>query len=216
VPSPRANCSEVIPSLKAEGNLRPEIRWKLRSPVVLVSAVDLDTAEKRFRKAAAPAGVKLLRVVICCCDEGGTDRTSAVSLPTSWSAPPFCLCLCLLIRNRITANISAAPARLPMTVPTVLGVLRGGILLDVAPARAALVEAGGGEVAAGFAPPPPPPLNTVDAVGVGTVKSIELDAEVCVADDCVDWLEDCEVVEFDESDADEDDNDETDVVEVLL
>jgi hypothetical protein len=58
-----------MPSLNADGNLRPDIRWKPRSPVVLVSAVDLDAPEKRFKKAAALAGTKLLRVAICCPEE---------------------------------------------------------------------------------------------------------------------------------------------------
>ncbi len=46
-----------MPSLNADGSLRPETRWKLRSPaLVLVSAVDRDMLEKRFKKVA---GTKL-------------------------------------------------------------------------------------------------------------------------------------------------------------
>lgn len=57
-PRPAANCSEVIPSLKAEGSLRPDMRWKLRSPVPLLSTVDLEAPEKRLRK---DGGTKLVR-----------------------------------------------------------------------------------------------------------------------------------------------------------
>lgn len=54
----RENCSEVMPSLKAEGSLRPDTFWKLRSPPLrVVSTVDLDMVEKRFRKEA---GIALL------------------------------------------------------------------------------------------------------------------------------------------------------------
>lgn len=49
---PRENCSDVMPSLNADGSLRPDTLWKLRSPpLVLVSAVDLDNPEKRLRNA---------------------------------------------------------------------------------------------------------------------------------------------------------------------
>jgi hypothetical protein len=47
----RANWSEVIPSLKADGSLRPDTLWKLRSVGELVSAVDFESPEKRLRKA---------------------------------------------------------------------------------------------------------------------------------------------------------------------
>jgi hypothetical protein len=60
---PRENCSEVIPSLNAEGSLRPDTRWKLRSPaLVLVSTVDLDIPENRFRKAE---GIRLFLDMSC-------------------------------------------------------------------------------------------------------------------------------------------------------
>lgn len=48
---PRANWSDVMPSLKADGSLRPDTRWKLRSVGEVVSAVDLESPEKRLRKA---------------------------------------------------------------------------------------------------------------------------------------------------------------------
>jgi len=59
---PRENWSEVMPSLNADGSLRPDTLWKLRSPVVLVSAVDLDMPEKRFRK---PEGMWLFLPAVC-------------------------------------------------------------------------------------------------------------------------------------------------------
>jgi hypothetical protein len=42
-----------MPSLKADGSLRPDTLWKLRSVVgeLAVSAVDLESPEKRLRKA---------------------------------------------------------------------------------------------------------------------------------------------------------------------
>jgi hypothetical protein len=51
-----------MPSLNADGSLRPDILWNPRSPVVLVSAVDLEAMENRFRKDGV---AKLPRVAIC-------------------------------------------------------------------------------------------------------------------------------------------------------
>ena len=59
---PRENWSDVMPSLKADGSLRPDTRWKLGSPLVLVSMVDLDILENRFKKAA---GARLARAGAC-------------------------------------------------------------------------------------------------------------------------------------------------------
>lgn len=96
------------------------------------------------------------------------------------------------------ARKSAAPARLPMTLPTTLGVARGLLSFDDPPSELvdAVVSAGAGAVFAG--PPPPPPRGDVDAAGSDEV------ADICV-DDCVD-----------ENDEDEDDSDDIDVDEVLF
>lgn len=95
------------------------------------------------------------------------------------------------------ARKSAAPARLPMTLPTTLGVARGLLSFDppVSELVGAVVSAGAGAVLTG---PPPPPPRDVDAAGSDEV------ADICV-DDCVD-----------ENDEDEEESDDMDVDEVLF
>jgi hypothetical protein len=144
-----------MPSLNAEGSLRPEIRWKPRSAVVLVSAVDLDAPENRLKKAAAPEGTMLLLVAICC-PEVAIGWLSPASAPDSCRVPPLCFCLCRLRRNKMRARRMAAPARLPTTLPTTCGVPRGPSLSAAAPLTA-FVAVGLAAVFAGSPPPPPPP-----------------------------------------------------------
>jgi hypothetical protein len=59
-----------MPSLKADGSLRPDIRWNPRSPpaVVVVSTVDREAPEKRLKKAAVLAGTLLRPCAICWAD----------------------------------------------------------------------------------------------------------------------------------------------------
>lgn len=186
-----------MPSLNAEGSLRPDIRWKLFSPIVLLSAVDLDAPENRLRKAAAPAGMALLLVVAICCPEDAIGWLSMVSLSSrSWRAPPNFLRLWRRIRISIIARIRAKPARLPTTDPTTVGVgaepLSELLLLagtSVTPGDACGVLVGATK---------PPPAGIVD------------DAVVGRGDDDTDVFE-----ELDDDD-EEDCEDEVEVEEVLF
>jgi hypothetical protein len=64
---PRENWSEVMPSLNADGSLRPDTLWKLFSPaLVLVSAVLPDMAEKRGRNAAGTRDLLIGACVTVC------------------------------------------------------------------------------------------------------------------------------------------------------
>lgn len=120
----RENWSDVMPSLKAEGSLRPETRWKLRS-LGAVSMVDRDMPEKRLRKAE---GTRLALGGAWSCRGGGAWLIAGSFvegwLSVSWRAPP-CLRLWRRSRIKMMAKISAAPARLPTTLPTTCGVSRG-------------------------------------------------------------------------------------------
>lgn len=138
-----------MPSLKADGSLRPDTLWKLRSPpLVLVSIVDLDIPENLCRKAE---GTRLLLAGACLMT---CWSLSVWSSPVSWRAP-LRLRLWRRIRSNTMARISAAPARLPTMLPTTCGVCRGaGLLSPPASATAAVVAAGGAAV---FPTPPPPP-----------------------------------------------------------
>lgn len=137
-----------MPSLKAEGSLRPDTLWKLRSPpLVVVSTVDLEMPENRLRKAE---GIRLFFDTSC--DIGGA-RSVGSSLP-SWRAP-FRFRLWRRSSMRTMASISAAPARLPTTLPTTCGGARGGALSVELALTAADVCAAG---AAGLPCPPPTPL----------------------------------------------------------
>lgn len=116
--------------------------------MVLEAAVSFDAPENRPKKAAAPAGTKLLRVAICC-PELAMGWLSVVSLPVSWRRPRR-FCLCRLKRKRTMKARMAAPARLPTTLPTTVGVAGVPSSLDAetAPDAAVLAE-GGGAVTAG-------------------------------------------------------------------
>lgn len=88
-----------MPSLKADGSLRPDTRWKLGVVGVVgepVSAVDLDIPEKRLaRKAGTMLGARLAlaglvgttacRDVCTCCIACSWCEGW---LSVSWSAPP--------------------------------------------------------------------------------------------------------------------------------
>lgn len=151
----RENWSEVMPSLKADGSLRPDTRWKLRSVGELVSAVDRDIPEKRLRKAD---GTRLALGGACTCRDACTWRMSCSLtegwLSVSWSAPP-CLRLWRRSSIRMIARISAAPARLPTTLPTTWGVSRGVVPARLeSPAAAPFVLEGEGEAVVAPSPPP--------------------------------------------------------------
>lgn len=159
-----------MPSLNAEGSLWPEVRWNPRLALVLVSAVDLDAPEKRMKEL----GTKLLRAA-----DAVIGWLSVLS-SGGWRAPPRCFCFWRFMRKRRRASNSAKPPRLPITLPTTFGVLRGPPLSESSLAVAAVVAAGAGAVLAG-----PPPTAEVYCAALDEVSEVtEVD------EDRVDEVED--------------------------
>lgn len=102
--------------------------------------------------------------------------------------------------NNIIARMSAAPARLPTTLPTTCGVSRGAGS-ELAPASAAddVVAAGGTPTMPGaLFPPPPPPGYIVDAASEGVVEIAD-DMSLDDADEGT-WVETIDVRGVDDPD----------------
>lgn len=114
--------SEVMPSLKADGSFRPDIRWKPRSDVGAPpgSAVPLEEPENRLKNDVAVVGMEAVRCAICW-PAAAIGRVSVASFSDSCRAP-----LLLRLYRRSISNarirITVSPAMLPTTLPITCGV----------------------------------------------------------------------------------------------